>query len=295
MNFRNLWALLKRTFSAWNEHDAFTLSAAVAFYTILSLAPLVILLTSLVAIVFGHSSAINQIIDRLQSLIGRNGAEMVRTMVDHAQEPSAGIFASVVGIVTLLFSASGVFNELRLALNKMWDIRPPDGDGIMAFLKDRIVAIGMVLAFGFLLLLSLFVSIALVAMRKLAGNVVPTPDYAIGIINIVFSIVSIAVVFALVLKYVPQTSVRWRPVWIGAAVTSVLFTLGKYLIAIYLGRAAFGSAYGVAGSFIGITIWVYYSALIFFFGAEFTHELAMWGKAPARQPAFRPAFRPQTR
>ena len=270
--------MLSQTFSAWNEHEGPRLGAALAFYTILSLAPLVILVIALVALIFGHSTAQDQLLGQVDSMIGHQGSEAVKGMIEHAQEPASGTFASIIGVITLLFGASGVFGELRSALNKMWDVRIDSGGGVWGTIKQRFFSFGMVLAVGFLLLVSLVISAALAALGKFFGGFLPMPEFVLSAINFMVSLAGTAVLFALIFRYVPETKIAWKEVWIGATVTALLFTIGKFLIGLYLGKAAVGSAYGAAGSLIVVIVWVYYSAMIFLFGAEFTHVLESGGQ-----------------
>jgi membrane protein len=270
----NAFTLLPRTFSAWNDHDATTISAALAFYSILSLAPLIILAVPFLAIVFGHSTAREQILAQVQAVMGYEGAEAVRAMLEQPQKPSSGIVATIIGIVTLLFGASGVFIELRSALNTMWDVKPQEGGAIARLVRERLVTFGMVLAVGFLLLVLLTASAATDALGKFASGFLPAPAILVTIVNRVVSFAGIAILFGLIFRYVPETSVAWKDVWLGAVVTSLLFAAGKFLIGLYLSKAVPGSAYGAAGSLIAVILWIYYSSMIFLFGAEFTHQLA---------------------
>ena len=265
--------MLKKTFSVWNKHEAPRLGAALAFYTILSLAPLVVLVIAIAALIFGHSTAQNQLLGQVESMVGHQGSEAVKGMIEHAQEPGTGMFASIMGVLTLLFGASGVFGELRSALNKMWDVKPDTEGGVWWNIKQRFFSFGIVLAVGFLLLVSLVISAALAVLGKFFGGLLPMPEFVLNSVNFVISLAGIAVLFALIFRYVPETTIAWKNIWIGAGGTALLFSLGKYLIGLYLGKAAVGSAYGAAGSLVVIIVWVYYSAMIFLFGAEFTHVL----------------------
>ena len=273
MDYKTIWPILRQTFSAWNEHEAPRLGAALAFYTILSLAPLVVLVIAIAAFVFGHSTAQNQLLGEVENMVGGQGSDAVKGMIEQAQKPVSGAFASIAGVITLLFGASGVFGELRSALNKMWDVKPKTEGWAWATIKQRFFSFGMVLAVGFLLLVSLVISAALAALGKFFGGFLPMPEFVLNAINLVFSLAGTTVVFALIFKYVPETKIAWKDVWIGATVTALLFTIGKFLIGLYLGKAAVGSAYGAAGSLIVVIVWVYYSAMIFLFGAEFTRVL----------------------
>ena len=270
MNYKNSWTIFRQTFSAWTKHEAPTLGAALAFYTILSLAPLVVLVVSIVALIFGRSTAQHELLGQVQSLIGQQGSEAVKGIIDHAQKPASGIFASIVSVITLLFGASGVFGQLRSALNKMWDVQPKSAGGLWGTIKQNVFSFGMVLAVGFLLMVSLVVSAALAAIGKYFGGLLPMPEFALQILNFLVSFAGISVLFALILRYVPDTRTPWKDLWVGSMMTALLFTIGKFLIGIYLGKAAVGSAYGAAGSLVAVLVWVYYSAMIFLFGAEFT-------------------------
>lgn len=270
MNYKSILSMISQTFSAWNQHEAQRLGAALAFYTMLSLAPLVILVIAVGAMVFGHSTAQNQVLGQIESMVGHQGSEAVKGMIEQAQKPSSGAFASIVAVVTLLFGASGVFGELRSALNKMWDVNPKSDRGIWGTIKQRFFSFGMVLAVGFLLLVSLVVSAALAALGKFFGGLLPMPELVLSGINFVVSVAGTTILFALIFRFVPETTMAWKNVWIGATVTALLFTIGKFLIGLYLGKAAIGSAYGAAGSLVLIIVWVYYSAMIFLLGAEFT-------------------------
>jgi membrane protein len=268
-----LWTVLKRTFNSWQEHNTFRLSAAMAFYSILSLAPLVILGVTIAGLMFGDTSAQERIIHQVRDTIGAVGAETVRQLLRNRAKPSTGLFATTVGILTLLFGASGIFGELRDSLNTIWEVKPPaSANGLMGFLKQRAALFGMVLSVGFLLLLSLVVSTGLAMVGRYFDSLLPAPEFVLVLMSDTVSLAGVTVLFALIFKYVPEIYIGWKDIWIGAFVTSVLFTAGKILIGLYLGKAAVGSPYGAAGSMVAVTVWVYYSSLIFFFGAEFTHE-----------------------
>jgi membrane protein len=269
------WSMLRETYSDWEEHDAQRLAAALAYYTILSLAPLVILLVAGLSLVFQHSSAQSHLLGEVEGLIGHQGAEAVRGLfIEHAQRPASGALASIISVLTLLVGAAGVFGELRSTLNTMWDVKLSNGSGLWAAIRERFFSFGMVLAIGFLLVISLAISIAVAALGKFFTDLLPLPEAALSCINIALSLLGTTVLFALIFKYVPETKIAWKDVWLGAAATAVLFTIGKFLIGLYLGKAAVGSSYGAAGSLIAVLVWIYYSANVFLFGAEFTHVLA---------------------
>ncbi len=245
-----------------------------AFYTLLSFAPLLMLATAVVSLVFGHEQAQNGIVDQARQMIGSRGADTVKLLLANAQKPSSGILASVIAFITLLFGASGVFTELRDALNIIWEAEPKNEAGFMGMIKGRLFSFGMVLSVGFLLLVSLLLSAALAFIGKFVGQVIPVPAFVLEIGNFVVSFVVISFLFALMFKFVPAVHISWRSVRVGAVGAALLFTIGKLLLGLYLGKASVGSGYGAAGSLVAVIVWVYYSAQIFFFGAEFTRVYA---------------------
>ncbi len=286
-------SLIKQTYAKWSEHQAPRLGASVAFYSVLSFAPLLILITAVIALVFGQQSAQGALIDEARQLIGDKGAETVQSLLKNAQKPSSGIFASLIAFATLLFGASGVFSELQDALNVIWESTAQTASGFLGMIKQRLFSFGMVLSVGFLLLVSLLLSAALAYIGHSFGELVPMPPVILQAINFIVSFLVITVLFALMFKYVPSAKVPWRNVFVGAVGTALLFTVGKFLLGLYLGKASVGSTYGAAGSLVAVIVWIYYSAQIFFFGAEFTHvyATAQAGNGTAEQAA--PA--PQTK
>jgi membrane protein len=264
------WHDLKQTVSSWLGHEGPRLAASLSLYSLLSLAPLVILAIALASLVFGESAAQAALVDEIRDLMGAEGARTVQTVIEHGKEPHAGTIASVIGIIILLAGASSVFGELQSALNKIWDVQPAAESGLVSLIKSRLLSFALVLGFGFLLLVSLVFSAALAAFGHLFSAHLALPTAMLAATNALVSFVGIFVLIALVLKYVPDVRLRWRDVWPGALATALLFTIGKGLLGLYLGKAAVGSAYGAAGSLIVVILWVYYSAMIFYFGAEFT-------------------------
>ena len=271
MSAKTLFQILKTTFASWSRHEAPRLGAALAFYTILSLSPLVIIVLALAGLIFSRSTAQAHILSQVQGMIGPDGGKAVESMLASAQRPAAGILGTVVGLLSLLFGASGVFTELRSALNLIWEVTPEKTSGVVGLLRERFFSFGMVLSIGFLLLVSLVVSTVLAAIGKFFGGLLPVPSPVVAVLNFFLSYLGVAVLFGLIFRLVPEAKVRWRNVWLGALVTALFFSIGKTLIGLYLGKSSVGSAYGAAGSVIVVIVWVYYSAQIFFFGAEFTH------------------------
>lgn len=274
MTLKGLWAILKQAGTEWNDDKAPRLAAALAFYTILSVAPLLLIAVAIAGAVFGEEAATGALNDQLRELVGEAGAEVARTAVEHANRPKAGVLATVIGVATLLFGASGVFNELQGALNAVWNVKPKPDRGIWGTVRDRFMSFGMVLVVGFLLLVSLVVSAALAALGRYVAGLAPGVPVLMQAANFVLSLALVTVLFALVFRYLPDAKVAWRDVWFGAAVTAGLFTIGKYLIGLYLGRAGVVTPFGAAGSLVAFVVWVYYSGLIVFFGAELTQATA---------------------
>jgi membrane protein len=274
MTARRAILLIKRTYFEGNDHQAPRLGAAVAFYSLLSFAPLLVLMTALIALVFGHQSAEGALINEARQIIGDKGAETVEALLKSAQKPASGVFASLVAFATLLFGASGVFAELQDALNLIWGATPQTSTGFFGLVKQRVFSFGMVLSVGFLLLGSLLLSTGLAYIGRYLGDLFTIPTAVLQTINFVGSFFVITMLFALMFKYVPSVKVAWRYVRVGALGTALLFTLGKFLLGVYLGKASVGSTYGAAGSLVAVIVWIYYSAQIFFFGAEFTHVYA---------------------
>jgi len=267
-------ALLRETFDKWNDHQAIRLSAAVAFYTLLSIAPLLIFATAVVALFLNQETAQASLISEANALLGFHGAEVVRSLLLNVHQKSSGLFPSIIALITVLFGASGVFSELRDALNTIWDAKPKGPTGWKGIVVERLFSFGMVLSVGFLLLVSLVLSTALSFAGKYLGSLVPVPAALLETANFVVSFAAITFLFGLIFKFVPAVKITWREVGVGAVGTALLFTLGKFLLGLYLGRASMGSAYGAAGSVVALIVWVYYSAQIFFFGAEFTRVYA---------------------
>jgi membrane protein len=278
---KDLLSILKTTFAAWNKHEAPRLGAALAFYTILSLSPLVIIVVALAGVIFSRSTAQAHILSQVQGMIGVEGGKAMESMLANAQKPAAGILGTIVGLLSLLFGASGVFTELRSALNLIWEVNPENTSGVVALLRERFFSFGMVLSIGFLLLVSLVVSTILAAVGKFFGGLLPIPSPVLAVLNFLLSYIGVAVLFGLIFRFVPEAKVRWVNVWLGALATALFFTIGKTVIGLYLGKSSLGSAYGAAGSVIVVIVWVYYSAQIFFFGAEFTHAYSEHRSAPA--------------
>ena len=236
---------------------------------------MVVFAIALVSLVFSRSSAQHLLLAQAHSLIGESGKDAVEGLLASGQRHDVGALSNLLGIITLVFGASGVFTELRSALNTIWKVKPATGSGPWVMVRERLFSFGMVLSVGFILLVSLLASSVLAAATKFFSGHFPVGGFFWQALNFAVSFVGITVLFALILKYVPETQVAWGDVRVGAFVTALLFNLGKLLLALYLGRTTPGSSYGAAGSLVVVVIWVYYSAQIFFFGAELTHVYAL--------------------
>lgn len=285
IHIRRIPALLKESLSEWSNDNAARLAAALAFYTILSIAPLIIICTALAGFIFGEEAASGRLVDELRGLLGDAGAEVARTaLMSSADKPRTGILATLFGVASLLFGASGVFGELQSALNTIWNVRPKPGRGVWRTLKDRFLSFGMVLVVGFLLLVSLIVSTALAAVGDFIGQASSLGPYLLQIVNFCLSLGGVTALFAMIYKVLPDVKIAWRDVWIGAIMTSILFTIGKLLIGLYLGNASIAGPFGAAGSLVVFVVWIYYSAIIVFYGAELT-QVTMKELGRAIEPA----------
>jgi len=257
------------------------MASSLAYYTIFSLAPLLIIVIAIAGFAFGEQAAEQQIVGKIQGTIGQQGAEAVQGMIQNASsQPKTGIISAVLGFVALVFGAGGVVGQLQASLDTIWGVAPNPGQGAWGFVRRRFISFAMILGIGFLLLVSLVVSAAVTGLAQLIGNYLMLA-YAL---DLLISFVFITALFAMIYKFLPDVQIQWRDVWIGAALTSILFTIGEFLIGLYLGHSSVTSTYGAAGSLITILLWVYYSSLIFFLGAEFTQVYATQygsGAAPA--------------
>jgi membrane protein len=274
VNVKAIWALLKTSVGSWSDDKAPRLGAALSYYTIFAMPPLFMIAIFMASLVFNPDSVRTQMFTEVGGLIGKRSAEAIQSAMAAQYEANKGLVASAIAIVTLLVTTTGLFIELQDALNTIWGVEAKPGQGFWGFVRIRLLSFAMVVGIGFLLLVSLLVSTALAAFSKYINGLMP----GFGILSVVTSdLVSFAVItvlFAMIYKVLPDVKIAWRDVWIGAAVTSLLFTAGKFLLGWYLGRSTTISAYGAAGSVVLILLWVYYSAQILFFGAEVTKVYA---------------------
>jgi|SRR5215471_3509824 len=270
MSVSQIIGLFKDGFDEWSEDKASRLAAALSYYSAISLAPLLIVLLGIAGLVLGREAATGQVAAQSQGLLGQQSARTIQDIIASANKPTTGVVSTIVGTAILLLGASGVFGALQDGLNTVWEVKPKPGRGILGIIKDRFLSLAMVLGVGFLLLVSLVLNAALAALGKYLGGLLPLPPLALEIIYFIVSFGVITLLFALIYKVLPDVEISWNDVWVGASITALLFTIGKFLIGLYLGRSTVGTAYGAAGSLIVILIWIYYSAQILFFGAELT-------------------------
>jgi len=269
-----VWQVLKETGTAWDEDNVTRLAASLAYYTLLSIAPLIILAVAVTGLAFGEEAAREHIAGEIAGVVGAGAAEAIQSIAKNAHTPGTGVLSVAVGLLVLLFGASGVFGELQSALNTVWDVAPKPGRGIWGLVKDRFFSFTLVVGVAFLLLVSLVVSAGLTWVGQVFEQTLPGGAVVWQVLNFAISLAVVTALFALMFKKLPDVNIRWRDVWVGSAVTAALFTLGKFGLGIYLGSAGVASAYGAAGSIVALVIWVYYSAQVLLIGAEFTEVYA---------------------
>jgi membrane protein len=280
MKLKSGFTLLKDSFAGWQEDQALTLGAALAYYTIFSLAPLLLVVIAVAGLVFGRDAVQGQVVGQIRGLVGAQGAQEVQTMIANAGKMGHGWIAALVGGGAILLGASGVFLQLQSSLDQIWGVRQRPGQGIKGLVRARFLSFGIVVGIGFLLLVSLVVSATLAALSSLTGDLGPLAHFLMEILNNVVSFGVVTLLFALIYRVLPDAEISWREVWIGAAATSLLFTIGKALLGLYLGSSSVASAYGAAGSLVIILLWVYYTTQIVFFGAELTKVYALHRGSP---------------
>lgn len=270
---RNVWLLVRDSVGGWMEHNASRTGAALAFYTVFSLAPILLLSIAIAGLFFGESSARGEIFAQIQGLVGAAGAKAVESVLQNASRSGSGALSTVFSVLTVLVGATTALVELKAGLDKIWNIPSEQRQGFGYLVRTRLLSVGMILALAFLLLVSLVVSAGLTALETLSRG-----DHVINLIfgwlNVLFAFVLVAALFGTIYKVLPSVRIAWRDVTVGAVVTAALFTIGKYAIGAYLGNSGLASTYGAAGSIILLLVWVYYSAQIFLLGAEFTRSYA---------------------
>lgn len=271
MNASQAWGVMKKAVSGWVEHRAWSEGAALSYYTAFSIAPLLLIVISVAGLVFGQDAARGALVQQLQGMVSEDAARAVEELLVSASEPSEGIISTLIGVALLVVGATTVLAELQTALDTIW--QAPERDrpsGVWGFVRSRIVTLAMVLGIGFLLLVSLVVSAALAALGRFWDPMFGGWEVLATAFNLLVSFALVTSLFAMIYKFLPHVRIHWHDVWVGAAVTALLFTIGKYLIGLYIGKGAVSSGFGAAGSLVVLLVWVYYSAQIFLLGAEFT-------------------------
>lgn len=282
--FAGAWKLLKDTIVGFIEDSALSHGAAMAFYAATSLAPILLIVIAIAGLAFGRDAAQNALAAQLAGLMGPESANMLQTAVKSASGKSSGILATVIGVITLLVTASGVFGEMQSALNVIWKAKL-EGSAISRLVRARAASLGLVAALGFLLMVSLVTSAAITALGALIEAYLPFGKFLLGVLNAAISFALLSVLFAAIYKVLPDRSLEWRDVWVGSAITAALFTVGKSLIGWYIGSSAVASSYGAAGALIIVLLWVYYSSEIFLLGAEFTRAYSLRHGSQRDDPA----------
>ena len=266
--FGTVWSILKETINDYMDDNALSRGAAIAYYTILSIGPVLFICIAIAGLAFGQEAAQGAMVGQLQGMMGKQAAEALQTMIASASGKTAGIWATILGIVTLLVTASGVFVEMQASLNTIWKAEAPTG--VSGLLKARAASLGLVATMGFLLLVSLVISAGLHALGTYLDQYLPAAEVLLQIINFAISFLLVSILFAAIYKILPDRQLTWRDVIVGAVATAFLFTVGKTLIGLYIGSSSVASSYGAAGAFVIVLLWIYYSSQIFLLGAEFT-------------------------
>ncbi|MGB3404583.1 MAG: YihY/virulence factor BrkB family protein [Microcoleaceae cyanobacterium] len=270
MNFKKIWKLLKQAVKEWQQDKVPILAAALAYYMVFSVAPMVIIVIAVLGFIVGESVARQEVIQQMEALIGPEATETVRNVIQNQFKPSSNIIATVVATLTVIFGATTVVVQLKQALNMIWDVAVKPGQGVKGFIKTRILSILMVLGIGLILLLSLISSAILAGVNQTLEQYVPVPSIVWSLADNLISVILMTLLFGQIYRVLPDVEISWKDVVVGSVITAMLFTLGKAGISIYLGNSSVGSAYGAAGSLVIFLMWVFYSAQIFLFGAEVT-------------------------
>jgi membrane protein len=281
---KTLYGHVEQVITIWSNANASAMGAAVAFYTIFAIAPLFILVLALAGVVFGPEAAQHELFGQIEGLVGTNGSEAIQSILAAANRPKASLVATVIGFITLFVGASSVFIQLQQSLNAIWNVRLKSS-GFSSFIRHRLLSFAALLGIGFLLLVSLIVSAGLHAAGKWMGGMVPAHEVIWQIVDLVISMGIITLLFAMMFKMLPDVIIAWHNVWIGSFITALLFTIGKFLLGAYLGRSSLSSAYGAAGSFVVVLLWVYYSAQILLLGAASIRVYAKQHGSPIKPSA----------
>ncbi len=270
MSWSDVLTILKQTVTDWNRDKAPRLGAALAFYSVLSLAPLLVIVLAIAGSFFGEEAARGEIVMQIEGMVGRQGAKAIEDLIAHSHYRREGRLAAALGTITLLVGASGVFGELQDSMNTIWKVQAKPGRGIWNIIRERFLSFAMVLGTAFLLIVSLVASAVLAALGKYMANALQGYDRIFSLLEMAVSFIVLTILFGLIFKVVPDVKIGWRDTFLGAILTALLFTLGKFLLGVYIGRSGIASSYGAAGSLVVLVVWIYYSAQILYLGAELT-------------------------
>ncbi len=270
---RKVWFLTKTTFTSFMDNDGLSRGAAIAFYAVTSIGPVLLIVVAVAGLVLGQEAARGALMDRLQAIMGTQSAAFLQSAIGSASNRGSGVVATIIGIVSLIITASGVFGEMQTALNKIWQASP-EGATVTRLVKARLTSLSLVVALGFLLLVSLVVAAAIAAIGHIIDDIFPFGAFLLGVVNALISLAMLSLIISAIYKVLPDCHLRWRDVLVGSLVTAVLITIGKLAIAVYIGETGLASSYGAAGSVLAALFWIYYSAQIFLLGAEFTRAWA---------------------
>lgn len=274
-HLREFFSLVKEVFTKWNDDNAPMLAAALAYYTAFSVAPLLVITIAILGVVFNQAEVQAQILDQIESAVGAGAASVVGDIIENMAEPGRGLISSLIGLAGLLFGALALFNNLQIALNQIWGVDDAEAEnGLLRFVVNKLLSFGMILVVGFLLMVSLILSTALSFFDNYLLSLLPNSAWLLRLSSELLIVAITTILFMLIFKFLPYAEIRWRDVWVGALVTALLFTVGRTLLSLYLVNSAISSTYGAAGAFALILLWVYYSAQIVLFGAEFTEVYA---------------------
>jgi membrane protein len=286
MKMNELSTILLNTISYWHKDKVSRIAAALAYYTIFALAPIILISIAIAGIAFGHDIAENHILLEIQSIIGLESTDELRMLLHSANKPNSSLISTIIGIFILIFAALGLLNELQDGMNTIWNVKTKSGHFLWRIIKYRILSFAMIVAIGFLLLVSLILNVLLTTFSDYLNHIFTAGYILASIIYFIVSLVGVTSLFALIFKILPDVDIHWREVWLGAFISALLFSLGKHLIAAYIGNSNLATVYGAAGSFIVILIWVYYSAQILFTGAEFTKAYSKFHRARIKPMSF---------
>jgi len=278
MDLREVYALSRQALGAWIDDYAPSMGAAIAYYTVFSIAPLLLIVIAVGGLVFGREAVQGQIVAQMSGLIGESGAVAIQGLIESASSPARGLAATLISVAVLVIGATSVFSELQSALDRIWRVPvPPRQNSVWKLVRGRVLSFGLILGLGFMMMVSLVVSAALAALGKWSRGAVPGWENLLQVVNLGIGLAFATALFAMIFKIMPRARIAWHDVWTGALVTALLFELGKLLIGLYIGKSSVTSGYAAAGSLVVLLMWVYYSAQIFLLGAEFTWVFAHRG------------------